>query len=394
MKNSMKTCAAALLAAGLAGGSAIGQATAEEYKIGLLLPFSGVYAGLGAHIENGFNLGLEHYGSELGDTTIELFREDTEAKPAVGLAKARKLVLQDKVDAMVGIVSSAVLGAVRDFAESSKVPVIVANAGNNEMTGERCSPYIIRVSFSNAQMNRPMGDYMADKGIKKVHLMAPDYAAGHQMMEAFKETFLAKGGEIVGETYTPLHDTKDYGPFISAAQATNPDAIYVFYAGGAAIAFVKQYHDFGVKDEIPLYGAGFLTSPAYVNVQGEAADGIIAGLHYVPSIDTEENKKFQDAYKAAYEGKTGSEFAVAGYDAARLVVEAIKAAGGDKEKFDAELAKVSFKGPRGPLRLDPATNNVIQNIYIFENRYKDGAVEQVVLETIPDVQDPVNGCKL
>lgn len=388
-KASIKTCAAALLAGLLASAPA----AAEDFKIGLLLPFSGVYAGLGEHIENGFKLGLEHYGSELGDNEVTLFREDSEAKPDVGLAKARKLVLQDRVDAIVGIVSSAVLGAVRDFAHGAKVPVIVANAGNDEATGDRCSPYIIRVSFSNSQMNRPMGPFMAEKGIKKVWLMAPDYAAGHQMMDAFKETFTAAGGEIVGETYTPLHGTKDYGPYISAAAAAKPDAIYVFFAGGAAIAFVKQYHDFGVKQEVPLYGAGFLTSPAYVNVQGEAADGVIVGLHYVPSIDTPENRRFQEDYQAAY-GKTGSEFSVAGYDAARLVVEAIKASGGDKEKFDAELAKVSFNGPRGPMRLDPATNNVVQNIYIFENRFKDGKVEQVVLDTIPDVQDPPNGCSL
>jgi len=389
LRSTIKTCAAALIATGLAGGTA----AAEDFKIGLLLPFSGVYAGLGEHIENGFKLGLEHYGSELGDNQITLFREDTEAKPDVGLSKARKLVLQDRVDAIVGIVSSAVLGAVRDFVHGAKVPVIVANAGNNEATGERCSPYIIRVSFSNAQMNRPMGKFLADQGIKKVYLMAPDYAAGHQMMDAFKETFIPAGGEIVGEAYTPLHGTKDYGPFLSTAKAADPDAIYVFYAGGAAIAFVKQYHDFGLKQDIPLYGAGFLTSPAYVNVQGEAADDVTVGLHYVPTIDTPENKRFQEAYQAAY-GKEGSEFSVAGYDAARLVVEAVKASGGDKEKFDQELAKVSFNGPRGPLRLDPATNNVVQNIYIFENRFEDGKVNQVVLETIPDVQDQPNGCKL
>jgi len=389
MKLTKTGCTAALLALGL--GSA--PAAAEDFKIGLLLPFSGVFANLGDHIEKGFNLGLEHFGGALGSNTVEIFREDTEAKPAAGLAKARKLVLQDKVDAMVGIVSSAVLGAVRDFAEGAKVPVIVANAGNNDMTGPRCSPYIIRISFSNAQMNRPMGPFMAERGIKKVYLMALDYAAGHQMMEAFKETFEGAGGEIVGEAYTPLHGTKDYGPFLSAARAAGPDAIYVFYAGTAAIAFVKQYHDFGIKEEIPLYGAGFLTSPAYVHVQGEAADGVIAGLHYVPSIDTPENKTFQEAYQAAH-GKIGSEFAVAGYDAARLVIEAIKAAGGDKARFDAELAKVSFDGPRGPLKLDPATNNVVQNIYIFENRFENGAVEQVVLDTIPDVQDPINGCQL
>ena len=90
-------------------------ARAAEYKVGLLLPFSGVYAGLGSHIENGFKLGLEHFGADLGDHSVSLLREDTEAKPAVGLAKAKKMVLQDKVDVIAGIVSSAVLGAVRDL---------------------------------------------------------------------------------------------------------------------------------------------------------------------------------------------------------------------------------------------------------------------------------------
>ena len=144
---------------------------------------------------------------------------------------------------------------------------------------------------------------------------------------------------------------------------------------------------------MPLYGAGFLTSAAYVHVQGQAADGIVASLHYVPALDTAENKSFQEAYQAKYE-KVGSEFAVQGYDAARLIVEAIKTAGDDKEAFKAALSKVSFDGPRGPLKIDPATNNVIQNIYIFENKFEDGKVVQTVLETAENVQDSPNGCSL
>ena len=167
-----------------------------------------------------------------------------------------------------------------------------------------------------------------------------------------------------------------------------------FFAGGAAINFVKQYAEFGAAKDLPLYGAGFLTSAAYVHVQGAAADGIIASLHYVPTIDNSENKRFQEGYQAAYEGKLGSEFGVAGYDAARLIIEAIAASGGDKEKFKTELSKVSFNGPRGPLRIDPATNNVIQNMYIFRNDFKDGKVTQVVLDTIEGVQDEPNGCKM
>ena len=379
------------VAAGLVLASS--QVMAKEYKVGVLLPFSGVYAGLGAHIENGFKLGLEHYGADLGSDTITMVRSDTEAKPAASLAKVKKMVLQDKVDVLVGVVSSAVLGGMRDFVHNSGTPLVVANAGNDHMTGEKCSPNIVRVSFSNSQINRPVGGWLAKQGVKSAYLMAPDYAAGHQMMEAFKKTFTEAGGTIVGEAYPPLQGTKDYGPYITAAKAANPDAIYTFFAGGAAITFVKQYHDFGVKKDIPLYGAGFLTSAAYVHVQGEAADGTVAALHYVPAIDTPENKKFQEAYQAAHQ-KVGSEFAVAGYDAAHLIVQAIKKSGGDKDAFKAALSKAEFNGPRGPLRIDPATNNVVQNIYIFKNEFKDGKVVQTILDTIPDVQDAPNGCSM
>ena len=390
----LKTRTGAALAVAMAAAAAAMPAKAAEYKVGLLVPLSGVYAGLGNHIENGFNLGIEHFGSELGDNTITIEKADTEANPASTLGKAKKMVLQDKVDVLTGIVSSAVLGALRDFVHQSQTPLVVSNAGNDEATGKDCTPYIVRVSFSNSQVNRPMGTWMGQQGIKKVYLMAPDYAAGHQMMNTFRKSFTEAGGEIVGEAYPPLQGTNDYGPYLAAAQAANPDAIFTFFAGSAAIAFVKQYKDFGIGKDIPLYGSGFLTSAAYVHVQGEAADGVTASLHYVPTIDTAENKRFQEAYQAKHEGKLGSEFAVAGYDAARLIIEAIKMSGGDKKALAENLRKVKFTGPRGPLSIDPATNNVVQNVYIFRNDFKDGKVTQTVLDTIPDVQDPPNGCKM
>ena len=386
-----KTSAGSALAALLLLSTA---AHAADYKVGVLLPFSGVYAGLGSHIENGFNLGLEHFAADLGGDTITTVKADTEANPGSSLAKTKKMVLQDKADVLVGLVSSAVLGAVRNFVHRSGVPLVVANAGNIHATGKNCSPNIIRVSFSNAQITRPMGSWMAKQGIRKVYLMAPDYAAGHQMMEAFRETFIAGGGEIVGEAYPPLKGTKDYGPYLTTAKAAKPEAIFTFFAGGAAIAFVKQYAQFGINKDIPLYGAGFLTSAAYVHVQGQAADGVTSSLHYFPDLDTKENNAFQSAYKSKFKGKTGSEFAVAGYDAAHLIVDAIKAAGGDKAKFKAELSKVEFTGPRGPLKIDPKTNNVIQNMYVFRNEFRDGKVQQRVLATIPNVQDETNGCSM
>lgn len=365
-------------------------AAAAETKVGLLLPTSGVYAALGKEIDDGFVFALEEAGVA---ADYAIVREDTEVKPPVGVAKARKLVLQDEVDVIVGIVSSGVLGAVRDFVHEAGVPLIVANAGNDDATGERCSKYITRVSFSNGQINRPMGTWMAGQGIKRVYTLAPDYAAGRQMIEAFTKSFTEAGGEVVGSEFTPFQKTQDFGPYLTNAKAASPDAIFVFYAGGEAISFVKQYDSFGIKKDIPLYGSGFLTSPLYVKAEGPAAVGIITSLHYVPTLETPENKAFVAAFQAKF-GRVPSEYAVQGYDAGRLLAEAVKAGGTDRASLAAALPKVRYSGPRGPLAIDPATNNVIQNIYIYETVADGDALTQKVVGVAENVQDPANGCAM
>jgi hypothetical protein len=152
----MKTNIRAALAGLVTSTAMLSTAWAEDIKVGLLLPYSGVYASLGQDIDDAFALGLETFGADSG-ATFEIVREDDEVKPPVGLAKTKKLILQDEVDVMVGVVSSGVLGAIRDTVDGAGVPLIVANAGNDEATGEACSPYITRISFSNSQVNRPMG---------------------------------------------------------------------------------------------------------------------------------------------------------------------------------------------------------------------------------------------
>lgn len=380
-----------MVSLGIAAGLAM-PAAADDIKVGLLLPFSGVYAGIGNDIEAGFNLGLEQFGSET-DATFEIVREDTEVKPPVALGKAKKLILQDNVDVIAGIVSSGVLGAVRDMVHGAGVPLIVANAGNDEATGADCSPYITRMSFSNSQVNRPMGTWMHEQGIGKVFTMAPDYAAGRQMIDSFTASFTAAGGEVVGQEFTPFQKTQDFGPYLVQAQASGADAVYVFYAGGEAISFVKQYDSFGLKADLPLYGSGFLTSPLYVNAEGPAAEGVITALHYVPTIDSDANRAFAEAFTAATD-RVPSEFAVQGYDAARALIEATKTGAADRETLANALRQVSFDGPRGTLSIDPATNNVVQPIYVYETVAGENGLTQKVLAQLPAEADPANGCEM
>lgn len=369
----------------------------EPIKIGVLLPYSGVFGVIGKDQDLALEIALDTFGREVAGRPIELVRGDTESKPNAGLAQAKKLILKDKVDMLVGTVSSAVAGAVRDYVHNSKTPLIIANAGNDQLTGSKCSPWILRTSFSNSQINRPMGHWMATQGYRKVFLMAFDYAAGHQMMEAFRDSFTKAGGKIVGEEYPPLGETKDFGPYLAKAKATNPDAVFVFFAGGPAIKFVKEYSAFGLKGNIPLAGAGWLTSALYVNKQGDDATGILSTLNYVPSIDSEANRRFQRDFQARA-GRPGSEFGVAMYDTVRLIVEALKTTGGntaDRKALVSAMHNVSFEGPRGPFRIDPETNNIVQNIYISEiKRMANGAMGAEIKQVMKAVQDDPNGCNI
>lgn len=377
----MAAAAASLLA--VTGASA-------QTKVGVLLPYSGTYAALGNEITLGFNMALEEAG-RTGE--FEMVKEDTEAKPPVGLAKARKLVLEDEVDVIMGLVSSGVLGAVRDFVDGAEVPLIVANAGNDEATGANCSPYISRVSFSNRQVSGPMGEWLAQQGVKTAYTLAPDYAAGHQMVEAFTEKFTEGGGEVLGGEFTPFGQTSDFGPYLTNAKSSGAEALFVFYAGGEAISFVKQYGSFDLAKDLPLYGSGFVTSPLYVAAEGDAAVGVVAALHYVPTVDNETNNAFVATYKEA-QGKAPSEFTIQGYDAAKALMAAIDSGASDRASIAKALRGLKFDSPRGPVEIDAATNNIVHDVYIYETVKEGDGLTQKILGTIKSVRDEPNGCEL
>jgi branched-chain amino acid transport system substrate-binding protein len=198
---------------------------------------------------------------------------------------------------------------------------------------------------------------------------------------------------MVGQESPRFQKTQAFGPYLTKAQASDADAVYVFYAGGEAISFVKQYDSFGIKVDKPLYGSGFLTSQLYVNAQGPAAAGVITALHYVPAIDTPENLDFVTSFI----DKTGhipSEFAVHGYDAAHAIVEALKSGATDRESLAKALSQVSFDGPRGELKIDPTTNNLVQPIYVYQTSVEGSQATQTVLATLPAEPDPANGCNM
>jgi len=381
----------------IAAGSLAPAAWAQQpIKIGVLMPTSGVLAALATEQINGMNIALEEFGGAIAGRKVEMIVEDDEAKPNVGLTKARKLILSDRVDVLTGIVGSDVALAVRPFAEANRVPVVIANAGANALTGENCSPWMFRVSFSHAQLVSNFGAWLVKRGIRRVYALGADFVSPREMVEAFRKGFVAAGGTMVGEAFAPYGTTKDYGPYLSQARAANPDAIFAVFYGAEAILFVKQYQSFGMRDKHRLVTTMGLTPQMLRKAQGDAAAGILESLNYVPELDTPANKAFQAVYLKKYSA-LGAEFAVMGYDAMRFILEALKSLNGrtdDKAAIAAAIRKVSYEGPRGPMSIDPRNNALTQNIYMTETVNQGGQVVFRVLDTVPRVADPSEGCRM
>jgi len=389
--------AVAVLTAAAIGCAAGAAAQEAPIRIGLLMPYSaGPFTAIGTEMTDAFMLALEDANNQVGGRKIEVLKEDTTHKPDVAQAKAKKLVYEDKVDMLIGPVSSQELTALSDFAKQSKTPLIIPNAGDNEATGDRCSSWILRTSFSNDQISRDMGKWLVGRNLKRVYVLMLDNKAGQQVAAGFKRGLTASGGTVVGEQFTPVAPTFDFGPVLTRVREAKPDAVYAFYAGGLANAFVKQFGDFGLKQTIALTGPGWLVSPLNLPAEGPAAEGALAELNYVPALDNPVNRGFQQAFQAKY-NRVASEFAAQAFDTGKLVLAALQQLGGrtaDKQAIVQALHSASIEGTRGPLRIDPRTNNIIQTMYFFEVRKIGDKLDYAVLGSIPNVQDPPNGCKL
>jgi branched-chain amino acid transport system substrate-binding protein len=359
-------------------------------KVGLMLPYSGTFAKLGKFIDDGFRLYVEQNGGSLGGRKVEFVQVDDESKPESATDNMNRLVGRDKVDLVLGTVHSGVAMAMVKVARDTNTMLIIPNAGVNEATGALCAPHIFRTSFSNWQVCQPMGKVMFDAGHRNVVTITWRYAAGTQMIDAFKEGFTKVGGKIIGDLALPFPEV-EFQALITQIATLKPDAVFAFFAGGGAVKFVKDYAAAGLNKSIPLYGAGFLTDGT-IPAQGVDANGIRTTLHYADNLDNAANKAFLTAFKAKT-GNDGDIYAVQGYDAGALLNEGLKAVKGDfsaRADLTAAMQKAKLDSPRGPMSFNKA-NNPVQNMYLREVRNGRNELISIAGEA---VDDPARGCRI
>ena len=381
-------CAA--IAAFTAGAALDAQSQAPKLKVGLMLPYSGTYAALGAAIENGFKLYVAEQGGKVAGREIEYFKVDDESDPAKATDNVNKLVKRDNVDVIIGTVHSGVAMAMAKVAKDNDTLLIIPNAGAVAVTGPMCGQSIFRSSFSNWQPGYAMGEVAAKKGLKKAVTITWKYAAGDESVGGFKEAFEKGGGQVVRELSLPFPNV-EFQPLLTEIASIKPDVVYTFFAGGGAVKFVKDYAAAGLKKSIPLYGAGFITDGT-LEAQGADADGLLTTLHYGDGLDNAKDKAFRASYDKAYKMQPDV-YAVQGYDAAQMLAIGLNAAKGDVSK-KAEIAKAitaaKIDSPRGPFTIG-ASHNPVQDMYLRQVVGKENKVIGIATKALAD---PGRGCKM
>jgi len=375
---------AAVLAMMLAGSQA---ALAEDtVKVGMIVELTGPFAEFGHQMEAGVKAYQAIHGDTVAGKKVEVIYKDV-AGPNPDTAKrlAQELVVRDKVQVLAGFGFTPNAMSVAPVATQAKVPMVVMNAAAGGLTGK--SPYMVRTSFTYPDVVPPIAQWAMEQGRKKAYVLVADYAPGHDAEKAFVKAYEAAGGTIVGVTRTPIV-TVDFSPYMARIRDAKPDLVFAFVNGGdVAPAMIKEYRARKLEAEgIQLIGTGDIVDEAIMNVIGEHGKGLVTVYPYSMHHDSDLNRQYVKTFRAMQGAQTRPTImSVAAYDGMALIYEALRKTGG---KADGQALLDAMKGmelesPRGPIRIDPETRDVVQSEYIRRFDQVNGEYANVEFKTYP-----------
>ncbi|MBN1174468.1 MAG: ABC transporter substrate-binding protein [Micromonosporaceae bacterium] len=385
------TVLSVLLAVAGCSGSSLGtdhDRRSGTIRIGLLIPQSGVYKVYGPEIKDGFQLYLDTHGGKLGGHPVTVTVADEGDGKQTAVNSGKRLIQSEHVDVLVGTTTVDSLLGLQSMLAEAKIPFV--GTGGRASTLKDISR-IWHTSWLSREPGAAIADYLRTTVNGPVYAIGPDYQGGWDQVGGFTEAFTSAGGKLANDggktAWTPWPGTTNYLPYINKIAASDAKAVYAFYAGAAATAFVQQYAQSGLGSRIPLYGYGMLTDESLLEAEGTAADGIQTVLDYASDLDNDANRAFAAAYAKAHSGASPHLFHVTGWDAALLLDQAIAAAstGGatpTPEAINTAIGKVGqIDSPRGTWRWS-SQHTPIQPWYLRKVAQDGRGRANVVVQTL------------
>ncbi|MGW0737059.1 ABC transporter substrate-binding protein [Streptomyces sp. NPDC002851] len=386
-----RTAGAALLAlavtavAGCSGSAASGGGD-DTLKVGVLVSLSGTYESVGKDMRDGFQLYLDMHGNKLGGRTVELAVGDEGDGAPTAVPAANKLIKKDEVDVITGVVGGGSFAAVQPLVTKNKVPLL-ATGGRPTKTDVK---WIWSTSFLSEEPGEAIAQHIKDEVDGTVYAIGPDYQGGHDEMRGFTDAFAKADGKLANPdgktTWTPFPKTTNFTPYFNDIAKTDAKAVYCFYAGKAAIDFVKQYEQSDVAD-LPLYSPGFLTEGGTLPAQGAAAKDIYSVLNYAADLDNASNRSFAANWTAKHD-LPPTTYAMSGYDAAAVLDKAVADLAKDGKEVTSETINEAIDNlgqidsPRGPWEFSKTTHSPVQKWYLRQVKRDGKELANVVVQDL------------
>jgi branched-chain amino acid transport system substrate-binding protein len=337
---------------------------AADIKIGFVTTLTTPVAVIGKDMRDAVELAMEHIGGKMSGEDVEIVYADDEFNSQKGKQATERLVLRDDVDIVAGYIWSNVLLASAPVVLNANKILISANAGPSPLAGAQCNANFFNIAWQNDQTPMALGELLNQQGVKSLYLVAPNYAAGQNMVAGVERTFK---GKVVGKDMTVWPSQRDWSAELSKVKAAKPDGVFTFYPGPAGPAFIKQYQQAGLEGVVPLYSVYTLDSislPLFQKAGMETVLGTKMTQFWAPDLDNAANKKFVGDFRKKY-GRYPSFYAAQSYDSIMYIKSAVEAVSGDIGNIDgmrAALEKADFDSIRGDFTMG---NNhfPIQNFY-------------------------------
>src|SRR5262245_4778857 len=305
-------------------------AQAGPVRVGFLTVKTGPLASGGIQMEQGLTVFFKERNNTLAGRPVELHTADTGGNPAQARTKTQELVERLKVSVLIGPLAAFEALAIDDYIRSSQTPILSV-AGAEDMTQRKPNPWFVRPSSTSAQPSHPLGEYAAkDMNLKRVAVLADDFAFGHENAAGFQRVFEDNGGKVVQKLFTPLN-APDYGTYISQLKP-NLDAVYPGHAGSDRLKFIKQLREYGSKTQV--LGGFTPVDESLLQQMGEDALGAITGNWYSAQLDFPINKRFVAAIQRDYKVDPGV-YAAETYVCGEVLEHALKQIKGNAEDRNA-----------------------------------------------------------
>lgn len=355
---------AAVLAAPLVFGASTG-ASAQEFKIGVLAPYSGPAGYYGPIYENAAKLAVEKINSEGGilGMPIKLIIEDTKFAAPTAVEAARKLTTRERVSAIIGTVSGIATSAVIPVIERAKTPFITTVEG----IVEQCSEYVFGLGPTPEQKLLKWVPWIIEtQGAKTFYFVGNDYFYPRAMAEFATKLIVENGGTVIGAEYAPL-GTSEWATILTRAEAARPDAFFNLAVGAGSSTMTKQAQQFGFTEKTQwtvMPG----NSSAYMPFIHEFSQGGYGVEVYSEKLDNAANREFVRLHRAKYPSEFPiTEVGAAVYTAFFVIKAAAeKAQSTDGAKINAAIGGLTLDAPQGTISIDPETHLTVYNVYLVQ----------------------------